>query len=70
MTAAQNHSHRTSVPVARSLMQRSHTYNTFTEAYHTSEMQEEVRRAQARNLKSTDCLKTYLYGGNQRDKAN
>ena len=48
MTAAQNHCYRSSVPVAR----RSRTYNTFTEAYHSSEMQEEVRRSQAWNLKS------------------
>ena len=52
MTAAQNHCHRASVPVARTHMQRSRTYDTFTEAYLSSEKQEEVRRAQAWNLKS------------------
>ena len=39
MTAPQNHCHRSSVPVARTLMQRSRTYDTFTEAYLSSEKQ-------------------------------
>ena len=35
ITAAQNHCHRSSVPVSRSLMQRFRTYDTYTEAYHS-----------------------------------
>ena len=46
LTAAQNHCHIASVPVTKSLVQRSRTYDTFTEAYHSSERQEEVRRVQ------------------------
>ena len=34
------------------LVQRSQTYNTFTESYHWSERQEEVRRVQTWNLKA------------------
>ena len=53
MTATQNHYHRSSVPVARTLMQRSRTYDTFTEAYLTSKKQDEIRCAQSWNLKSS-----------------
>ena len=50
LTAAQNHCYRASVPVTKTLVQRSRTYDTFTEAYHSSERQEEVRRVQTWNL--------------------
>ena len=52
LTAAQNHCHRASVPVTKNLVQRSRTYDTFTESYLSSERQEELRRVQAWNIKA------------------
>ena len=68
LTAAQNHCHIASVPVTKSLVQRSRTYDTFTEAYHSSERQEEVRRVQfdlisggALRIEREDLKKSYKY---------
>ena len=52
MIASQNHCHRCKVQVSRALMQSSHTYDTFTEAYHVSDLQKVVRQTQVWNLKS------------------
>ena len=52
LTASQNHTHRASKPVTKTVVQRSQTYDIFTESYHTSERQQEVRREQMWNLKA------------------
>ena len=52
MTASQNHTQRASKPVTKTMVQRSQTYDIFTEPYHTSVRQQEVRREQTWNLKA------------------
>ena len=52
ITASQNHTHRASKSVTKTVVQRSQTYDIFTESYHPSDRQEEVRRVQTWNLKA------------------
>ena len=52
LTASQNHTYRAAKAVIRTVEQRSQTYDIFTELYHASDKQQEVRREQTWNLKA------------------